>query len=285
MFTSMRLATDRVLVNGLHLEYARCGSGKPLLLIAPSWWPMGAWQVCLVEHLAPHFELIMFNHRGLGLSDETPNGYSVEQFAADAAGLATALGYRKMHVLGYAIGGAEALTLARDFPELPITVTAAATSTGSPASRREQLVQRTNDEIVELGYERYLSHHADNGDTAFSPGFYESNRDVAAALGQSLCIGRASEEVLLRHAEARATYELGDWVEKLQAPTLVVVGGDDNVTRGTSTPLLAAHDLAKRLPNARLKVFPGARHMVLWEVPAEFTAVLRAFVAEHDEGR
>jgi pimeloyl-ACP methyl ester carboxylesterase len=243
---------------------------------------MGAWNVRLVEHLAPHFELLMFNHRGLGRSDETSDGYTIDQFAADAAGLAIALGYRRMHVLGYAIGGAEALILARDFPDLTITVTAAATSTGSPVSRREELVRRARDEIAELGYERYLSHHADNGEMAFSPGFYEPNRELAAALGQSLCVGRAREEVLLRHAEARATYRLDDWLRHLPVPTLVVVGGEDNVVRSRSTPLIAAHEIAGRLPNATLKVYPGARHMVLWEVPAEFTAALVEFVARHD---
>jgi pimeloyl-ACP methyl ester carboxylesterase len=126
--------------------------------------------------------------------------------------------------------------------------------------------------------------HADNGTTAFSPAFYRDDRDVALALGEALWRGQPREEVFARHASARASYELGSWVEELRVPAMIAVGGDDNAARGASTPLHAAHRLADRVPNATLQLFPGARHMLPWEVPAELTAALRSFVAKHPQG-
>ena len=64
---------------------------------------------------------------------------------------------------------------------------------------------------------------------------------------------------------------------------MIAVGGDDNAARGTSTPVGAAHQLAERVPKATLRVFPGAKHMLPWELPAELAAELRSFVAEHAE--
>lgn len=274
-------ARGRVAVNGIQLEYARLGQGRPLLVISPSWWPLEGWLVRVAEQLAPSFELLLFNHRGVGQSDEPGEGYTVPQFAADAAGLARALGYARVHVLGFAIGGATGLVLAREFPDLPLSLTVAAMGQPTPAERRAAALRHVEEEIARHGYRCYVRAHVDNDTTAFSPEFYRAHPEVAAALGEALERGVPSAELYLRHAEARASYALGDWVERLRVPTLVAVGAEDHVARGPSTPLHAARDLAARLPGARLRLFERARHLMPWESTEALAAELRAFTAEH----
>lgn len=273
--------TRHISVKGVSLEYVRFGQGAPLLVISPSWWPLGTWHVGVAQHLASHFEVVIFNHRGVAGSDETADGYVVDQFAEDAVGLADALGYQRMHVLGFAIGGATAMVLARDAPDLPLTLTVVGTGAPSPASARDLVVRRAQEEIAAEGYERYIRSHADNGVTAFSPGFYRGNPTVPAALAEALWVGHAREDVFLKHVAARASYDFGGWVEKLRVPTLIAVGAEDTVARGPSTPLVLAHELAKRVGGATLRVFPMARHMMPWECPEEFAAALRSFALSH----
>ncbi|MBI2215983.1 MAG: alpha/beta hydrolase [Candidatus Rokubacteria bacterium] len=73
-----------------------------------------------------------------------------------------------------------------------------------------------------------------------------------------------------------------DVIERLAtitAPTLVVVGRDDQLT-----PPKYAEFLRTRIAGARLAVIPGAGHYVQLERPAETTAVLREFLLSLAEG-
>ena len=61
---------------------------------------------------------------------------------------------------------------------------------------------------------------------------------------------------------------------QITAPTLVIVGGAEG------PPLqAAAQALVAGIPGARLAVIDGAGHLSSVERPAEFTAVVRAFLA------
>ena len=95
------------------------------------------------------------------------------------------------------------------------------------------------------------------------------HRDLGAT------VGSAARHVLARHG-----YDTLADLAAVQQPALVLVGAEDTVRRGNSTPLHVAHDLAAGLPQAALAVVPGVRHMVFWEAPECWTRV-RAFLAAH----
>jgi pimeloyl-ACP methyl ester carboxylesterase len=270
-------------VGDVALEYARIGQGRPLLVLSPSWWPLGPWRLRVAEELGRDFELVLFNHRGVGGSDAPDEGYTVARFAADAAGLARGLGFERVHALGFALGAATALVLARDFPDLVASVAAVAAGGPTRPERAEALLERVRAAIAAEGYAHYMRSHASSGH-AFSPTFAAARPDVVRGLGEALWDGHASEDVFLRHAAARASYDFGDWLEALRTPVLVAVGAEDHAARGESTPVAMAHELARRLPNARLALIPEAGHMMLWEGTEAFGAALRAFVADVERG-
>lgn len=64
------------------------------------------------------FRLIRYHRRGYGGSDAIPGDVSIASQAADAKALLNALGIRRAHVVGHSYGGAIALQLALDAPEL-----------------------------------------------------------------------------------------------------------------------------------------------------------------------
>ena len=59
-----------------------------------------------------------------------------------------------------------------------------------------------------------------------------------------------------------------------------MVGAEDNVARGTGTPVTAAQDLAAKLPNSRLVEIPGVRHMLFWERPEVVWPEVERFLKE-----
>lgn len=107
----------RAKVNGVELEYEVNGSGEPVLLISPvvadGFLPF-RFQPALIDH----YRLIRYRKRGWGGSTHTAPPVSIEEHAADAAGLLEHLEIRRAHVGGHSSGGAIALQLALDRPEL-----------------------------------------------------------------------------------------------------------------------------------------------------------------------
>jgi pimeloyl-ACP methyl ester carboxylesterase len=69
--------------------------------------------------------------------------------------------------------------------------------------------------------------------------------------------------------EAIGAFDLRDELPSIKAPTLVIAGADD-----TATPPGDAAFIANRIPNARLRILAGARHLANVCRPVEFNAGL-----------
>jgi pimeloyl-ACP methyl ester carboxylesterase len=61
----------------------------------------------------------------------------------------------------------------------------------------------------------------------------------------------------------------------LRQPTLVLAGGAD-----AAVPVVNARMLAALIPRARLHVFPGAGHLVLFQRPGEVSEIVTGFLGE-----
>ena len=60
---------------------------------------------------------------------------------------------------------------------------------------------------------------------------------------------------------------------RITAPTLVVVGEQDNVV-----PASYGNEFASRIPGAAVHTMAGAGHMMMLEQPQEFAEVARGFL-------
>ncbi len=108
-----------VQLDGVALEYDVVGSGEPLLLIhggfiaAESYLPLVA-----SPSIASGCRTISYNRRGYAGSSSATAPLSIGQQAADARALLEHLGIPRAHVAGHSYGGAIALQLALDAPDL-----------------------------------------------------------------------------------------------------------------------------------------------------------------------
>jgi 3-oxoadipate enol-lactonase len=108
-------------VNGVELAYEVKGSGEPVLLISPVL-ADGFLPFLSEPTLADRYRLIRYHKRGWADSTHTASPVSVEDHVVDAAALLDHLGVGRAHIAGHSSGGAVALQLAQDRPELVHTL-------------------------------------------------------------------------------------------------------------------------------------------------------------------
>jgi pimeloyl-ACP methyl ester carboxylesterase len=104
-------------VNGVTLGYREFGSGEPLLMVTGFGGTMNGWNQTFIGILATKYHVYTYDHRGMGYSSDNNATPSIAQYADDAAGLMTALGYGSMHVYGVSMGSSVSQQLAIDHPE------------------------------------------------------------------------------------------------------------------------------------------------------------------------
>ena len=84
---------------------------------------------------------------------------------------------------------------------------------------------------------------------------------------------RCPPNVLYGDYRACDRFDLMDEIGKIELPTLVVCGEDDQLT-----PVKFSEFLHSRIRGSTLRVLPGAGHMVMLESPEAFNEALRAFI-------
>ena len=273
-------------INGSEIYFEEEGSGEAVLLIPASWWPSDTWKVGVVPVLSQRYRTIIFDCRGTGRSSKPADGYTVQQFAADALGLLNHVGIKRCHVVGFALGSLIVQAMAIEQPEVVATLTMAAAGPGSKrldGSPRD-LSPETMREIGEMGFEQYIRSHIDNDGMAYNPEYYRQHRDLAWALADALWSGQSTVEIFRRHEAARLSWDTLAEARKVKVSTLVLCGADDGVERRGSTPAATAKRLAALIPGAELALIANTRHMTFWDGDGALI-VLQDFLARHAIGR
>ena len=138
-------------VSDANIEYYLEGDGLPLLLISGFTAQASGWSDPFVELLQRHFETIRYSHRGTGTSDRLSGDITVRDLADDAAGLLSALGIDKAHVLGVSMGGMIAQELALNHPQrVQGLVLGCTTCAGGSHSHREGGAVAAAPEVIAL---------------------------------------------------------------------------------------------------------------------------------------
>jgi pimeloyl-ACP methyl ester carboxylesterase len=92
--------------NGIDLHYRIDGDGpETLLLINGVGDDLEGWALQRHEFAAAGLRVVTFDNRGSGRSSHPPGPYTSQQMAADAKGLADALGLAPLHLCGVSMGG------------------------------------------------------------------------------------------------------------------------------------------------------------------------------------
>jgi len=108
-----------VQANGIRIHYYRSTppAGGPTLLFCHGLTGNGMTWVRVADALREKYDLVMPDARGHGLSEKTLSGYTVEDRAADVAGLIDALSLDRPVLVGHSMGGETVMAAAAFYPD------------------------------------------------------------------------------------------------------------------------------------------------------------------------
>jgi len=259
-----------VTVDATQLYYERRGAGPPLLLLQG----MGAnslhWGEPFLAALERDFELVLYDHRGIGRSDPLEGDLTIARLAVDALGLLDALELPEAHVFGFSMGGMVVQELALTAPQRIRTLTVGATSCGGTQSRPTPpaIIQRLTAAALSGDFERLLR----AGFEVVVSGPYASEPEHYAAFVAAARHLPASLSVLMDQRIAIEAYDAYSRLRALRAPTLVIHGTADELLAPINGELVAS-----LIPGARLELLEGVGHLFFWEQPQRSAQLVADF--------
>jgi len=244
-------------VNDIQMYYEEHGTGQPVLLIQGLGYPSKMWFLQIPE-LAEQYRTIVFDNRGVGQSDKPDEEYSVRIMASDAAGLLRALDIKKTHVVGVSLGGYIAQELAMSQPDLADRLVLMATSCGGP--RYVEMTKELWEEVASLASLPPEEIVRRGMALAATETFYKENQHL---IDRSVSIRLENPQPLYafsRQFAAGSNFDSSQRAHLITQPTLIMAGAQDRVM-----PLTLTEELAKKIPGARLVVYPDAAHLLFLE--------------------
>lgn len=249
----------------VRLHYIEAGQGPALLLLHGLGADWQDWEA-QIPAFAPFRRVIAPDLRGFGASDRPGSGYCIEQFASDCWALFDTLGIRRTALLGHSMGGAVALQMTLDRPQsverLMMANSVPSFRPNSIAARGEIMTRRL---LMRLFGPRWLAR--------LSARRMFPRPDQRAL--RSRVIRRAEtadRDAYLAALKSLTQWDVRDRLPGLDVPTLVLASQCD---------YFASRDqeaFVKALPRGGMQVFPGARHGLPMERPAEFNAAVLRFL-------
>jgi 3-oxoadipate enol-lactonase len=259
-------------VGEIVLDYERSGSGPPLLLIMGMSGTSLAWGERFLEPLRQDFDVIAYDHRGVGASTHLDGPVTIAQMADDAAGLLDALQIESAHVLGVSMGGMIAQELALARPERLRTLTLGCTYCGGEGS------SITSPEVIQKLVAGMMSGDREIAlrsawEVNVSPGFAGDEHAYAAFL-ETAERRAVAVPVIQAQMQACVVHDTSARLPELELPTLVVHGTDDDML-----PVENGRQIASLIPGARLEILEGVGHMFWIEAPQRSAELVRAHAA------
>ncbi len=258
----------------VELDYERSGDGPPLLMIMGRSGTYAHWSAPFLEQLRGDFELILYDHRGVGASTRLDGPVTIREMARDAAGLLGALELDSAHVLGISMGSMIAQELALAEPQLISTLTLGCTYCGGRGSvhTSEAVVQSMGEAIASGVPERMIRASWEaNVSSAFA-----GDEAVWARFLEISLRRRVSLEVIVAQTQACIEHDTSARLHEIALPTQIIHGTVDQVL-----PVQNGRMVAGLIPGARLELLEDIGHLFFWERPERSAELLRAHVAAY----
>ncbi len=261
-------------VGEIELDYERSGEGPPLLMIMGMSGTALTWGEPFLADLRRDFDVIVYDHRGVGASSHLDGPVTIREMAQDAAGLLTALELDSAHVLGISMGGMIAQELALAAPERIRTLTLGCTYCGGEGSSlaAPAALQRLSEAMMSGDRQRAIRA---SWEINVSPAFAD-DADAYARFVEIATRRPVAVPVILAQMQACAAHDTNARLGQLAMPTLVIHGTVDELL-----PVANGRLIAERIPGAQLEILDDVGHLFFWERPQLAAELLRSHTAAH----
>ncbi|MHC2365280.1 alpha/beta fold hydrolase [Rhizobium leguminosarum] len=275
-YTHETAPTEFVEANGIRFAYRRFGKagGVPIVFNQHFQGTLDHWDPAVTDGLAATREVVLFDNAGVSSSSgETPETF--QEMGANAIAFIRALGFDKVDVLGFSIGGMVAQEIALQAPALVrklILVGTGPRGADMSKSQSSAIFAGTYDPAEHLWLKVHFSPSATS--QAAGLAFLErklrrQDRDpLASAQTVAAQIAAIGKYMAYRDVEGYL-----DYLKDIGQPTLVVQGSNDVII-----PTENSYVLQQTLPNAQLILYPDANHGSFYQYPDLFVAEANLFL-------
>ena len=274
--TSYAKAQARTITTGgVTYAYRELGprGGIPVVFFVHLAATMDNWDPRIIDPIAKNRHVITFDQPGVGASTgQVPN--SIEAMADDAYTFIQALGFDKIDVFSFSMGGMIAQDLALKHPGLVRKLVL--TGTGPRGGK-------DIDKVVGTTYRDILRATLTRSDPKE---FLFFNRDAAGKQAAKAFVTRLQERTTDRdkpistkafQAQLKAIQRFGrsapSDLSKLTQPTLIANGDNDRMV-----PSILSEDLHRRIKGSELIIYPDAGHGGIFQFHAKFAPAAVEFL-------
>lgn len=269
--------TRTINIDGVTYTYRELGSWSdvPVVLLHHLTAVLDDWDPRVIDGIAEHHRVIAFDNRGVGATgSKVPD--DVEQMGADAIAFIRALGLDTVDLLGFSLGGGVAQMVALQAPELVRRIILAGTGPRGGGGIDKMAT------IVGGAYLKALFTLSDPRNFLFFPRTPEGKRAAKDYLHRLKERTRDRDKKISVQAgisQLKAIRNAGrsaaDDLSQITQPVLVANGDHDLMVDSSHSA-----DMARRMPNAELKIYPNSGHGGIFQHHETFVADALKFLAE-----
>ncbi len=264
-----------ITADGVEFAYRELGprGGIPVIFFVHLAANLDNWDPRIIDPIAKEHHVIAFDNRGVGASTgQVPDG--VEAMADDAYSFIRALGFDKVDIFSFSLGGMVAQALVVKHPELVRRLVL--TGTG-PAGGKDI------DKVAKTTYYDILRATLTRSDPKE---FLFFNRNATGKTAARAFAKRLEERTVDRDAPIKIRAfqtqlkAIRKWgrsapadLSKVTQPTLIANGDNDRMV-----PSVLSRDLHRRIPGSELVIYPDSGHGGIFQFHDQFAPVAVEFL-------
>ena len=277
MTTWKETPTRTIDVGGVKFAYRELGTASdvPVVFLHHLTAVLDDWDPRIIDRIAAHHRVIAFDNRGIGATGSSVP-HTIEQMGADAIAFIRALGLERVDLFGFSLGGGVAQMVALQAPELVRRMILAGTGPRGGGGI---------DQITKIAVIAYLKAgltFSDPRNFLFFPRTAEGKRaasDYFSRLKERTQNRDKRISMQARIAQLKAIRHAGqsqpDDLSLITQPVFVANGDHDLMVDSSHSA-----DMARRLPNAQLKIYPNSGHGGVFQHHRTFLSDALQFLAE-----
>ena len=263
-------------VGGTTFAYRELGtaSGVPVIFLNHLAAVLDNWDPRVVDGIAARHRVIVFDNRGIGASGgSTPD--TIEAMARDAVAFIRSLGFEQVDLLGFSLGGMVSQVIAELEPQLVrkmiLAGTGPAGGVGINKVTRITIVDMLKGYLTFKDPKHYLFFTTTANGRREAVKFIKRLKERTEDRDKPISVRAFRTQ--LRAIHAWGVQQPSD-LSTIRQPVFVANGDYDRMVPTSNTV-----DLAKRLPNSELKIYPDAGHGGIFQFHDEFVAQALEFLA------
>ncbi len=268
-------STKFIKTGGVKYAYRVFGkkSRIPIVLLQHFTGTMDNWDPAVTNGLARYFQVILFDNKGIGASGGKTQE-TIKEMAKDTIAFIKAIGFSKVNLLGFSMGGFIAQQVALDKPLLINKIILAGTGAkgsvdiaGLVNPLSESAAMSADEQKLFLFYESTSKSRASGQQSLDRIHERTINRDpdtVAASVQSQL------KSIL---AWAQPDAEALNKLKQISQAVLVVNGSNDIIV-----PTINSYILFQHLPNAKLILYPDSGHGSIFQYQEMFLLEVISFL-------